>query len=223
MRKLILATIVLACIIGAKPNYGSIILGDTGWQVDLLGDFDGEVFISRFPYDTPPVQLLQAEHPPIRIQLDKFFRGSVFDEFGTGQNKAVILFTEYSPTIIIDDELIQNLTNRTWTDFHMILSEGTGAYFDPDHIFSPGDGVNSFQTVAFGSDYKSLNFSNGSLLAGDAFWPGSDGSSIQINTNLAVGQSFILKEYPTIPEPAAIGLMMLGGMVMGRRRRRSVA
>ena len=66
-----------------------------------------------------------------------------------------------------------------------------------------------------------LDFSDGLVPEGDDFRPGEASSGIVIvaNPTMAIGEKIRLKEYPTIPEPATLGLLLLGGLAVLRRRR----
>ena len=69
-----------------------------------------------------------------------------------------------------------------------------------------------------------LDFSDGLVpndSPGNVFEPGADSGGIVIVANpaMAIDEKIRLKEYPTIPEPAVLALLLLGGgLVMLKRR-----
>jgi hypothetical protein len=245
MRKLIVLSALLMWAIPGVASYAGIVLPlsndqfDTGWTVELMGveHFDGSVFVGLLGVTNDQVPGAPASRR-ILIEIDKIFDNPHFNDFGLGQT-AALKFTlanieapDYSPTLVLNDEKIDNNTGTAWTDFHMLLewdlnAEAPNAQFNPDHIFTPGVSGNPFQTVAFAYTtmndvrYRNrLNFLNGIVPAGSTLTPGSDGSYVQIDTSLSQGQSFILKEYPTIPEPATLAILGVGGILLARRNRR---
>ena len=54
----------------------------------------------------------------------------------------------------------------------------------------------------------------------DVFWPGRQSGEIVIITNpqMQVGDSFLLKEWATAPEPATVVLLGLGSILLLRKR-----
>jgi len=58
----------------------------------------------------------------------------------------------------------------------------------------------------------------------NVFWPGHNGGQIVIVTNprMQVGEHFGLKEIPTIPEPATVLLLGIGGLITLTRRGKSI-
>jgi hypothetical protein len=249
MKKALLLTALVLWAIPGVACFGGMIYPlangtfDTGWTVELMGQFDGE--ISLFYFTAPEItgangsiQLQQATR--LVVELDKTFRSRVFDDSGIGQ-VAAVKFTlvnpdapNFTPVFTIHDEKINNSTGLPWTDFHMQIgwdlnAETPGAWFNPDHIFSaPGTAANPFKSVEFGTKIVNgqtyndqVNFFNGVMAPSDQYYTfGGDGSYVQIDTLMAKGQYFILKEYPTIPEPATISILLLGGMFMTNRFRR---
>ncbi|MFP4355238.1 MAG: PEP-CTERM sorting domain-containing protein [Phycisphaerae bacterium] len=149
---------------------------------------------------------------------------------GTGPNGAMqdvqIVFEKIdanaASVIQIENETIINQTGLDWVDFHMdIVDFGAGlATFENDGLdHAP------FDTMVV-SD-QSIDFYDGVVAAGDIWFLG-DGNDpdaggrilININPDSTTGDMFILKEVPSIPEPATMSLLGFGVLAMIRRRRR---
>ena len=131
--------------------------------------------------------------------------------------------------IIITDEFITNDTTEPWIDFHIELAV---SIYDPEAGFSLAtnpDG-DQFSTVALsGSNGHNglptkIDFSGGLVPNNpqdqDDFRPGYYSGSMVIiaDPEMEVEQRIVLKEFPTIPEPATLVLLM-GGFVFLRRKR----
>ena len=102
--------------------------------------------------------------------------------------------------------------------------------FDPDYIYTANlPPYNPFQTVEF-ADYIgmnempiAINFDDGQVPDGATFAPGyfgDDDNYIRIVTDMDEGQYFILKEWPTVPEPTTL-LLLSGGFLALRFRKRN--
>jgi MYXO-CTERM domain-containing protein len=137
--------------------------------------------------------------------------------------------------IVINDEIITNLTGVTWTDFHLDLIDSGDAVFNPAATLASGGGgpigwsIAPFTNAAFSLGNTRLDIFGGPGVAhGDVWFPG-DGAfdgQLWIDVVSASGQQgdpftvFTLKETPTIPGPAALALLGIGA-IAGRSRRRS--
>ena len=228
-RLIIIVLIVGLSTVGASAGLTPI--DSTGWSVEGLGTFDGSISMTyRGTFNNA-----------IWIELDKEFNSEVFDGGVLGQPAGIkFVLTDpqavnYSPNIVIAEEVIDNNTGTDWFDFHMAISWdffNSDPYvgFDPEYIFTanlPPD--NPFQTVEF-ADYfgmnempVSLNFYDGQVPNGTSFYPGVGGNEenhIRIVTDMDQGQFFILKEWPTVPEPTTL-LLLSGGFMALRFRKRS--
>ena len=203
----------------------------TGWSVEMYGIFEASVNITY--RDT----LGDA----IWIEIDKEFNSEFFDGGVMGQPIAIkFVLTDsqaanFAPDIVITEELIVNNTGRTWNDFHMAVSWDLNnpgnpyVGFDPQYIFTADlPPYNPFKSIGF-SDYigmngmpVSLDFDDGQVADGETFAPGyygSDDNYVRIVTDMDEGQFFILKEWPTVPEPTTL-LLLSGGFMALRLRKR---
>jgi len=124
-------------------------------------------------------------------------------------------------------------TCEDWLDFHMQLVDGNDAFFDPARTAaSGGDGpigwtIDPFTQAQFSPDNRELDIFGGTLSAGSVWFPGDGASNGQlwIDVNSAGDGEpltvFTLKETPSIPAPAALALLGIGGLAANRRRRRA--
>ena len=132
--------------------------------------------------------------------------------------------------IIIADEFITNDTSTDWIDFHIELAV---SIVDPEAGFGvPTDpSGDQFETVIVSgtNGYNGLptkiDFYDGVVSADppdqDDFRPGWHSGYITITANpeMEVGHRILLKEYPTIPEPATLALLAATALVLFRQRR----
>jgi len=211
--------------------------------LDLGGGWEAKVSegFSQYASVIPELVLDDA----IVIQIDKAFTSSTF-EFGLGQpiyiefavkNNAIT----HVPNIIIRDENITNQTDHTWWDFHMAVSWNIGqdpyVGFHPDYLFEPSIPLfNPFAVVEFDPNPAlnnglalngqptptRINFREGSVASGETWNPGQNGTNqnyVKIITNMTPGDSFKLKEWPTVPEPGMLVLLSLGAILSLRRQK----
>lgn len=198
-------------------------LGDSGWSAAVDDEWDITFAVDGYTDDG------------VIIQIQKRFVGGP-DEFGLMPAMYVEFVKDSEEAlgnIIITDEYIVNDTTENWIDFHLELAVGPNpqAGFSDDFIPS-GD---QFQTVELtGSNgYNGLptrfDFYDGVVVNGPAgentFRPGYASGSMVIVTNpqLAVGERILLKQFPTIPEPATL-FVLLAGLAMvsvNMKKRRS--
>lgn len=134
--------------------------------------------------------------------------------------RQVLPDAQTASTIIIDDEMIMNLTGLNWTGFRQVLSLSNNVSFNNASLgMSVGP---EFTTNTMLNSNREMLSDGGPGVANNAMWmPGAVGGLV-IDINLA-GQSdpvvFILKEIPVIPAPGAAALGALGLAAFGRRRR----
>lgn len=132
--------------------------------------------------------------------------------------------------IVIEDEIITNSTGSPWFDFHMDLLNGNDAFFDPAATAASGGpgpigfSIAPFTTAAFSNNNQRLDIAGGTVPAGGVWFPGSGALNGQLWINATVAAQapftvFTLKETPTIPEPAGLAMLAVGGLVLVRRRR----
>ncbi|MDP1661467.1 MAG: hypothetical protein Q8L55_06085 [Phycisphaerales bacterium] len=148
------------------------------------------------------------------------------DPFTGAPMPITIMFRQVLPDnqtasqIIIDSEMIMNLTGLNWDGFRQILGLSNNVSFDPS---STGMSVGpEFTTNTLLNGNREMLSNGGPGVANGAMWmPGATGALV-ININLAGQDSpviFTLKELPTVPTPGAVALGAIGLAAMGRRRR----
>jgi hypothetical protein len=228
MKSKIQFSFLVLCVVlvyTASLQARSFELEDSGWAMVARSEL-----ITGGELDVPFVYSVTAD--AVTIQIDKLFNRP-FDQ--DGLNYPIIvefekLSADATPKIIINDEWVKNKTGSQWYDYHMHLvvdSQNPEAGFDPDSI-PDGD---QLEDVSFSGDFgynglpTELRFmdTNGkgvlSYPPGESgenwFQPGWENGAIVIVTNpgLQVGKSFGLKEIPTIPEPATLVLLGIGGLM----------
>ena len=194
-------------------------LGDSGWSAAVNEDWDIGVVVDDMTEEA------------VIIQIVKRFVGEP-DEFGL-MPAMYVEFIKNSDLavgqIIITDEFVTNDTSEDWIDYHIELAV---SIFDPEAGFalaSDPSGDQFATVVLSGSNGHNglptkFDFYDGLVLNNpedqDDFRPGwaSGAMIIVADPEMQVGQRILLKEYPTIPEPATLGLLLLGGLVLLRRR-----
>jgi hypothetical protein len=213
--------IVAVVLIPLSTAQSAVIdLGDSGWLAAVNQDWDIGVVVDDITDDA------------VIIQIVKRFVGEP-DEFGLMPAMYIEFIKDSEQAvgqIIITDEFVTNDTSRDWIDYHMELAV---SIFDPEAGFSTDSNPSGdqFATVVLsGSNGHNglptkFDFYDG-LVPNDPpdqddFRPGSHFGSMIIvaDPEMQVGQRILLKEYPTIPEPATLGLLLLGGLALLRRRR----
>ncbi len=155
-----------------------------------------------------------------------------------GITPIAITFVQTQPTnvtnIVIEDERLFNGNGVTWTDFHMDIADSGDANFNvaATNASAGGAGFNIFPFTqrSFGNSGSgpntSFDVSGGpGVPAGQSWTPGTgpqgDGQLwMSVNPHAqAPFTVFTLKERPTIPEPASLSLLAIGGLaLLGRKR-----
>ena len=196
-------------------------LEDSGWLAAVNEDWDIGVVVDDITDDA------------VIIQITKRFVGEP-DEFGLMPAMYIEFIKDSEDAvgqIIITDEFITNDTTEPWIDFHIELAV---SIFDPEAGFAldsdpSGD---QFSTVVLsGSNGHNglptkFDFRDGLVpnepADEDDFRPGWNLGKIIVvaDPDMQVGQRILLKEYPTIPEPATLGMLLLGSLaLLGRGRK----
>jgi hypothetical protein len=188
----------------------------------------------------------------LEIEIHKWWLSTQTDP-GGGEVPLVIQFTREpnDPDVLhIIDEIIFNVSQQEWLDYHVSLLDGTGLPVspddpDPDVWFFNHDVTDNWQmiggsrrfesktvTTLLGDPTRAVAFdwldTNGQgVPAGDWFGPNGPPynqlvlSNLYIDmTQVPVGGVFYLKQVPTIPEPASATLLLAALAASLGRRRR---
>lgn len=166
----------------------------------------------------------QVDDNALHLTKEATFRE--IDPFTGAPMAVTITFRQVLPDaqtasqIIIDNEMIMNLTGLGWTGFRQILALSNNVSFDAS---STGMSVGpEFTTNTLLAGNREMASTGGPGVANNAMWmPGATGDLV-INVNLG-GQdapiTFTLKELPMVPTPGAAALGLAGLAAIGRRRR----
>ncbi len=247
MRNILTSVVVLLMAIIATASASVSItppggpMGDTGWYVYQESSAFGTVQMFQFFIDDDNIVIeLDKEFTG---GFDEWGIGdSIILRFSVADPSAV----NFRPNIMIRDERVINRTGVEWFDFHIALGVKVPGPndpttqkwgFDPDYIFAPSvdnpfenisfEAENLWQGTAYGS-YATTPMKldmfdqDGQGLPDDGeyyIFGGSQSGHLRIVTsNMAAGDYFILKEWPTVPEPATLSLLALGAMSLLRRK-----
>lgn len=160
----------------------------------------------------------------LHISKEAAFR--TIDPFTGAPEPVIITFRQVATDamtasqIMIDDEMILNLTGLQWTGYRQILSLSNNVAFNPS---STGMSVGpEFTTNTLLNSNREMLSDGGPGVANGGMWmPGAVGGLL-IDINLGAQEDpvvFTLKELPVIPTPGAAALAALGAVAFGRRRR----
>lgn len=134
--------------------------------------------------------------------------------------RQVLPDAQTASTIIIDDEMIMNLTGLNWNGYRQILGLSNNVSLNAASLgMSVGP---EFTTNTLLNGNREMLSNGGPGVANGSMWmPGATGGLV-INVNLGGQEApiiFTLKELPTVPTPGAGALGLAGLVAMGRRRR----
>jgi len=231
VRFTILAFIAVSLFV--VPSTAAIIQEDAlGWRISVP-DWAITLGASTVVHDEDPNTLV--------LEISKVFTGEL-DKRGYLPS-LFMNFTQVQPDestakkIVIADESIQNNTAEDWWDFHWYLITYGVASFNKAETFpsehaQPGDDFSlapftqhawSQQGTGVGM-IEELSAYGGAVAKGDMFNPGGGPGGGDLVIDAQVGQTeepafFVLKELPTIPEPAVVALLSAGALTLLRRRR----
>lgn len=160
------------------------------------------------------------------LHLSKEAAFRAIDPFTGAPEPAIITFrqtaadAQTASQIMIDDEMILNLTGLSWSGYRQILGLSNNAAFNNASL-GMSVGPEFTTNTMFNSNREMLSDGGPGVLNNAMWMPGVQGGLV-IDINLG-GQAdpvvFTLKELPVIPAPGAVALGSIGLMAMGRRRR----
>jgi len=188
----------------------------------------------------------------LEIEIHKWWLQTASDG-GTGEVPLIIQFTKEpnDPDVLhIIDEIILNVSQSDWLDYHVSLLDSTGLPVSPssadpevwffNHALTDNwqmiGGIHRFEsktvTTLLSDSSRAVAFDwldtdTQGVPAGDWFGPNGPPYNQLILTNLyvdmsqvPVGEVFYLKQVPTIPEPASAALLLAAVGVWRGVRRR---
>ena len=210
----------------AADSEGSILLNSKGWEIT------GPSQTNEFS-----ASIVEDEYDDSSVLIIEIFKNFKADwEFGVAPSLN-LSFTQVADDastatrIIINDELIKNNTDKDWYDFHWILGTFDVASFD--QIETAKMDMTPFAQHSWNvwqddpndatTRKEELTVFDGIVPMGDSFHPGHVTGGIVIDIDLPTDDNdeafFYLKELPSIPEPATMSLLALGGFAMLARRK----
>lgn len=239
MRLFTFVSVVLAICLAAGASSAGIVgtmLGNSGWEVSTSSPSQNDVNIVW----SEGTDISGRRY--VALEISKIFHRYLNPL--TGEVLPIILsFDQVKPDnltatrIIIADETIANRTGITWRDYHWVLFRHDVASFNRDlsnitfNPNSPGWYISNFSSFSWdlnedlGTD--ELSVFGGDVFDGNNFSAGPSAGNLVIDVdglgNLSDAAHFVFKQFPTIPEPATLAMLALGGggLAILRRRDRS--
>jgi hypothetical protein len=193
-------------------------------QAEIIVDQNGVKMEDQTPITEGNVVASVRALVPFTIQLDKEFNRYYY---GTGeppaQGIAALVKVTLQPgaSFILSDEIVTNNTRVDWLDFHIVIIPDIGT------VDVEGDLVlgTPFASCSMSSPPPTVDFFDGIFKVGDShllFQSDAQNPIVFTNPSTSSVATFYIKEWPTVPEPATMGLLSLGGLaglVLRRRRK----
>jgi hypothetical protein len=212
-----LSALVIFALMTAVSDAGVVNLG-SGWQASWDASLDGLVNVETVSAGSDALVIRKSA---------EFTQAPVNGIFPT----IPIVFQQVAwpaaAHIVIDSETVKNSTGVVWTDFHLDLLDHGDAVFDPALTAASagplpiGWNIAPFTQAAFNATRTRLDLSGGVVANGQFWLPGGAPNGGQLWTDVVPSQTnftlFTLKETPT-PEPAAMSLLLLGGVCLLARK-----
>jgi len=188
---------------------------------EIIYDANGVKIEDLTPAEAGNVSAAQIGLVPLRIQLDKEYEAYALDGQGgqAGLAALVKVTLQAGASFILTDEIITNNTGVDWLDFHVLVIPDTGV------LDVTGEVVNGNAFTNMVKSPNQLDFDGGVFPSGvsKTLFLSDAGDPIIFSNPATSGvTTFYIKEWPTVPEPATMGMLAIGGLagVVLRRRRR---
>lgn len=209
--KRILTPLVAVALGAAAAQAGPInkLLGG-GWQVTIFNPIITDVQTIDVNLDDNFLNIRkiatfdaidEITNQPVPINL-------VFQQVGSD--------AETVSRIRLDEEFLTNALPQSWIAFRNELL-GSAATFDA--AASAGFSIAPFTNATYAPNGSSVVFDGGSVGPGAVWSPGVASGFLEIDVDLSPGAPvvFTLKEIPQVPEPASLGLLLAGVLLLRRR------
>jgi len=194
----VMALGTLFVLSGSSAQAAWMPLGSSGWSVDYP---TAAVTISN-----PSV----SANGTLTFDIEKTFT----KDPAASWTPLAIRFMKVSATspaiteIVIAHETVKNQTPSTWYSYTMATA--SPASFETDLPT-----MDHFTGVSLSPDQLEIDFTGGSVAANSSF--NVYNTKIDVS-DVETGGIFILKEWPSVPEPVSLVLMAVGGLALARRK-----